>query len=44
MFSISGGGGTGKRYSNRRKKYDKILKLPINILPIVASSSANEKR
>jgi hypothetical protein len=43
MSSISDGGSTGKRYSNRRsKKYNKILKLPI--LPIVALSSANEKK
>ena len=33
---------SGKRYLNRSKKYDKISKLPI--LPIVASSSANEKK
>ena len=42
MSSISGGGSTGKRYLNRSKKYNKILKLPI--LPIVALSSANEKK
>ena len=40
MSSISGGGSTtSKRYSNRRNKYNKILKLPI--LPIVASSAAD---
>jgi len=33
---------SGKRYLNRSKKYNTILKLPI--LPIVASSSANKKK